>query len=143
MLARLTPAGMPLKGDPKTAVRRLTWKEPAEWLGWSISLRGKKMVVNLADKAWDNLEDHLALAAREPDSLQRVRQVLPGWISQQGPCYPQLDSGKFYDRIVTLTVKHVQRIPRYRNSDWISSTVPTKKRPMWMNAEIRRLSSVG
>ncbi len=112
LLARLLPAGMPLKGDPETAVRRLTWKEPAEWLGWTIYRRGKKLVVTLADKAWDNLEDRLALAAREPDPPRRARRVLPSWISQQGPCFPQIDTDKFKDCIVALTWKHVQRTPR-------------------------------
>ena len=102
---------MPLKGDPDDSVRRLTAEEPADWLGFRIHRKGQKLVVGLAESAWQGLEDHLALAAERRDRIPRASAVLGGWLGQQGPCYPNLDRDDAYARIAAMGRRHFQKAP--------------------------------
>ena len=71
LIALLQPAGMPLKGTTETAIHDLDQGDAADWLGFSIAKAPRGLSVNIADRAWKSLANHLTLAHTKPDSTIR------------------------------------------------------------------------
>lgn len=100
--ALLVPAGMMLKGDPETSVRTLTSGSPAEWLGFRLEREQRRLRIELAETAWESIEDALRLAALEGAEEIRKRLILNGWLGQMGPAYRSVDHEIAYLRIAAV-----------------------------------------
>lgn len=98
----LKPAGMPLKGNIKTALRDLQEGQDAHWLGYRV-LRGTSgLRVQIGEKSWSSLNLSLSEAHGEPASPLRANEAIRGWLSQMGPCYSKPVLGLTYTRIKKL-----------------------------------------
>jgi len=96
----LTPAAMLMKHCQDT-VRDLTLGQHAEWLGYQVAHEGR-LIVTIAESAWDGLREKLALDHSKPQSPLRAYSTIRGWVVQQGPCYPYANRNQAYARLVKI-----------------------------------------
>jgi hypothetical protein len=99
---RLRPAGLPLKGTPQTTIHDLASGERGIWLGFTLSVEDQRLVVRLAERSWERLAEHLALAHTKPQSPIRAYETIVGWVGQLGPCALERDFDEVYARIDDL-----------------------------------------
>jgi len=89
---RLQPTGLQVKGTGAAAVTcRLTQNRSAEWLGFRISKVKQSLVIDVADKSWNRLSEHLMLCHERTNSPVRAMAAIESWIRQLGPCYATAD----------------------------------------------------
>lgn len=84
----LTPAGMHLKHSSERAIRTLSSKRPARWLGFELRKDRLGLRIEIGEREWNRLREALALAHTKSHPPLRAPKILNGWISQIGPCYP-------------------------------------------------------
>jgi Reverse transcriptase (RNA-dependent DNA polymerase) len=103
-----------LKGSgmvPKTAkgqsVVRLGAGECAEWLGFRIALKNRAFNLCMAEGAWAQLEDRLALADAEVNSKRYIDSIIAGWIDQLGPCFQSENRPAVMERLLQCTDRMV------------------------------------
>jgi hypothetical protein len=112
MVKRLSSAGMPLKGSKDTAIHDLETGERVNWLGFSIKLDNGQVAAVPNDRAWRQLEQHLAGCHEKPFPALAAQQTLLGWIYQAGPCYEHLQHREVYKRLQTAaTMFGFEEIP--------------------------------
>ena len=98
----LCSAGMPVKGDVRSAARALSPGRPAFWLGFRIRKGVARLQAALDERAWYRLEEGLFLAHEHDDAPLRALGVIRGWINSKGPCYETVDHDEACDRIAGL-----------------------------------------
>ncbi len=94
-------AGLPLKGSDRA--NELAHGEPADWLGFLISTKGNEAVIRLALDGprgfVERLRAGLLAAHSEPDSPLRASQVIDGFVSYAGPCWPYINRQQVLGRV--------------------------------------------
>jgi hypothetical protein len=98
----LLPAGMPLKHSANDAVHDLRAGVVTTWLGFNLSKTKGGLAAEIGVKAWDRLEDYLALAHPKSDSPVRAVRTILQWLGQRGPCYPWTDHTEACRQIVAM-----------------------------------------
>jgi hypothetical protein len=98
----LRPTGMPLKGTPEAAVRRLDDGDAADWLGFRIRQPARGLAFEIAERSWERLATHLALAHSKSDAPVRAILTVKQWLNQRGPCYTSSDRERVCRRIIEL-----------------------------------------
>jgi retron-type reverse transcriptase len=99
----LAPAGMPLKGTPGKSIRDLFAGQEADWLGFLIRWGEKGLQYRIGETSWKDLGVNLALLHEEENAPIRAFDLIRGWVSQQGPCYPWMDTIQTYARITEVS----------------------------------------
>jgi retron-type reverse transcriptase len=104
LVQRLRAASMPLKGSPGTAVRDLATGESVTWLGYSLRQIQGSLVAELPEEgqAWIRLEVALRRAHERAGAALRARELILGWLAQQGPCFASTDRRRVYRKIEHL-----------------------------------------
>jgi hypothetical protein len=74
-------------------------------LGFIIGKGDEGFTVQIADRAWRRLEEHLMLAHEKPDSAVRAAATINGWVDQLGPCYPFVQRPQVYRRVAEVAAK--------------------------------------
>jgi retron-type reverse transcriptase len=111
----LIPTGLQLKHQDATAIHELGQGQEAEWLGYHIRAQGQELLVGLAERSWDKLEDALELCHEHPAAPLRAQRGLLGWVDQLGPTHPHQDRRQVYERAVQLAYRWgFDEPPRYR-----------------------------
>lgn len=98
----MTAAGMPLKGNEKTAVQDLSRGEHADWLGYRVSFARDDLVCGISDRAWSALAIRLEHAHTKPCSPLVANQVIVGWFDQLGPCFRHEHSDDVVGRLRSI-----------------------------------------
>jgi hypothetical protein len=98
----LRPAGMPLKGPPEAAVRRLDDGDSADWLGFRIHQPARGLAFEIGERSWERLATHLALAHTKSDAPVRAIHTLKQWLNPRGPCYTSSDRDRVCLRMIEL-----------------------------------------
>ena len=71
-------------------------------MGYRLLLQQENLETHIGEKSWNSLLDKLALAHTKDNPPLMANEVIRGWVSQMGPCYPSLDLSKTYLRITTM-----------------------------------------
>jgi ribonuclease HI len=98
----VVPAGLPLKGNPRDAIRLLGDGQHADWLGYRIYRGERGVETHVGPKSWNRLADKLTRAHAEPHAPIRAMEILEGWTEQLGACYEHEDHEAVYARIASL-----------------------------------------
>lgn len=101
----LRAAGMPVKGTAEGSVCDLRKGVSASWLGFKIAKGDQALKVKIAEKAWDQLAEHLLLAHLNPDPSIRAALTINGWVEQLGPCYPFVRRAPMYARLAKIAAE--------------------------------------
>jgi RNA-directed DNA polymerase len=110
----LRAAGMPLKGNPESAIWSLKDGEPVTWLGYRLTRQADGLQAHLTESSWERLSERLALTHLKPEAPLRAVEALQGWVSMMGPCLPAADAPATYARITSLARSHAfYEIPSY------------------------------
>ena len=96
---RVLSAGMQLKHTLVTAHHELDSGQAATWLGYRLSQGTNRLTVQLHDRSWNRLGEHLALAWEEPTPTLSAQQGILGWVGQQGAAYDPAVLRDHYARI--------------------------------------------
>lgn len=83
----LRRAGLPLKGDSSTAIHNMAAGDKATWLGFDVGAADKALSVELAPRAWKQLDSALDKAHEKPLAAQVAELVATGWLRQAAPCH--------------------------------------------------------
>ncbi|NLE38909.1 MAG: ParB N-terminal domain-containing protein, partial [Pirellulaceae bacterium] len=94
----LTPAGMTLKGNPTTSIKKLSAGESAEWLGFELRINGG-MEARIAEARWWKLEESLEQAHTQPMAPLVANAAITGWLDQLGPTYGYEEVREVTERI--------------------------------------------
>jgi RNA-directed DNA polymerase len=105
LVSLLTPAGMPLKGTADEAIKDLAQGETVLWLGYRLRRGADGLEAHLPEegRAWHSLANALVQAHEHLDAPLRARQVILGWIRQQGPCFAHADHQRVYSQIASIS----------------------------------------
>ena len=96
------PAGLPLKGNSRDAIRLLGHGQHADWLGYRIDRDGRGVQCHVGPKSWRRLADKLTRAHAEPHAASRAVEIIEGWAEQLGACYPHENHDAVYARVLSL-----------------------------------------
>lgn len=121
----LTPLGMSLKGED--GVFDLKDGNEAQLLGFTLSLRKKKLAYGLGKKARDQLRRGLERAYETDHPEQTAKRVLEGWISSCGPAFETgeadvatiLSAAAEYGFRELAPPQEVRRLEREARDAWI------------------------
>jgi|GEM_PF-103072 len=102
LVQRTMSIGMPLKGTILSAVRDLNSQQSINWLGYQIRRNETGLDVNLGQRSWEKLEEHLRLAWEDPIPSLAANESIRGWISQQGACYQESQIPLIYRELSRL-----------------------------------------
>lgn len=102
---RLTPAGMKIK-PVDDAIRRLDQGQAAKWLGFEILADKQGLIVQIGDKSWERLKEHLQIAHTKPDAPLRAIATIQGWISQLGPTFMFADRRRVCQRAASIAAEY-------------------------------------
>lgn len=91
--------GMQLKHNVGTALSNVGRGQPAVWLGYRIYRNGQRFGIQLQDRSWDRLAEHLELAHAGTWPALTAKKVISGWVAQQGAAYSEELADNFYARI--------------------------------------------
>lgn len=109
----LLPTGMQLKYGAERAVRTLSARRPAKWLGFQLQKDPRGLGIQITEREWKRLHKALALAHAKLDAPLRAIDILKGWISQLGPCYAWMDREAVCGRITGIAEEHAfDELPR-------------------------------
>ena len=112
---RAQEIGMPLKGTALSSICDLATGQPVNWLGYQIHREEAGLCVNMNQRSWDKLEDHLHLAWENPIPSLSANDTIRGWISQQGAAYRVSAVTETYREVSRLAgVQGFQEIPECR-----------------------------
>jgi hypothetical protein len=100
----LQAAGMPLKGTKETTTRNLATGHDALWLGFRLVKEANELKAHIGTKSWRALHRKLEETHRQPNAPLRAAEVVLGWASQMGPCWPQVNVREAYARIASLAI---------------------------------------
>ena len=82
-----TPCGMVLKATVDEACVDLRQAE-AQWLGFRFHLDDARFRIEPGNRVLASLGQRFLLAHRKSRSTERARAIVPHWVAQLGPCYP-------------------------------------------------------
>ncbi len=83
----LTPNGLNLRAETTVPVD-LQVGDPAQWLGYSLHLTGRRLRIDLPERAWHRLADSLEAAHHADDLTGRLTsQAVRGWLEYAAPAY--------------------------------------------------------
>ncbi len=88
---QLKPIGMQIKENKEEAIRHLTSKSPAHWLGFQITkrvtIKAKTRLYHLdiPESAWMKLKENLMQAHAQPNSSVRADESISGWLNYFAP----------------------------------------------------------
>ena len=99
----LQPTGMKLNGT-KTRIRHLE-REPAEWLGFSLSLEHGGLQVNLPSDFYARVRERIRHAMSQPDGVLRAAETIQGIFDQLGPCYDTTPKEDVYRHLASLAAR--------------------------------------
>jgi len=114
----LRPAGLPLKGNRRDAIRQLDCGQHADWLGCRLRQGQRGIETRVGPKSWSRLADKLARAHAEPAAALRALEMIQGWADQLGACYDHEDRQALYARMTALAREHAfEEIPSDQEFD--------------------------
>lgn len=136
---RTQEIGMPLKGTSLSTIHDLATGQSVDWLGYQIRRNETGLNVDINQRSWDRLEDHLRLAWEAPIPSLAVNETIRGWISQQGATYQESAITAIYRAISRLACTHgFQEIPerhevallwsRAYDRDWVQARQDVSQR---------------
>lgn len=97
----LVPAGMTLKKSDKPTIHNIE-DDGADWLGFEVRADWAGLQMTIGERAWGRLTEKLTLCHVKPHAPLRAIRVIEGWISQLGPCYPNVDREEVCKRVTTI-----------------------------------------
>jgi ribonuclease HI len=98
----LSPAGLPLKGNYRDAIRQLDYGQYADWLGYRLCRGQQGVETRIGPKPWNRLAEKLVRAHAEPQAPIRALEIIEGWADQLGACYQHEDIEEVYARVASL-----------------------------------------
>ncbi len=99
---RLIAAGTPLKGGLSAGVFDLCAGDCVDWLGYRLERQKDVVAVTIAERSWDRLAMHLALAHSKSCSPLRANETLKGWFGELGPQHEHEYRRAVLDRVSAL-----------------------------------------
>lgn len=107
--------GMPLKYAQEQAIFDLSAPDGATWLGLNLRKEERELRVQIADEAWEKLEDHLAVSWEKDSPALYARETIRSWVEQLGAAYREEEWPRVYSEIARRArdVEHweIQRSP--------------------------------
>ncbi len=136
---RTQEIGMPLKGTSLSCIHDLAIGQSVSWLGYQIRRNETGLNVDINQRSWDRLEEHLRLAWEAPIPSLAVNETIRGWISQQGATYQESAIAETYGVISRLAcTQGFQEIPERRevallwsrayDRDWVQARLDVSQR---------------
>lgn len=101
----LIPAGMKIK-QVSDAVRQLDQGHAAKWLGFDVGADKDGLIVQIGEKSWERLEEHLQVAHTKPDAPLRAIVTIEGWVGQLGPTFVVADRKQVCKRLASLAAQY-------------------------------------
>jgi hypothetical protein len=99
----LRAAGLRLKEDQATSIRRVAEGQSVTWLGFEIHAgEDDGLQVAIGRDAWVSLEESLARAHDRPLSPLAAVASIGGWVADKAPCFATIDFDWAYARIGRL-----------------------------------------
>lgn len=96
----LRSAGTPLKESVEEAVVDLRNGQALDWLGYHVRTHGDGIPsVEIGERAWWKLEEHLAEAHLHPDAPLRAHEIVLGWLTYLAPAFAAEDPPAVVERV--------------------------------------------